>query len=269
MARPKKRIIQTPGLDEYLYHEMYSFTGVKEMPPALRRHFVSDKVAMKFAEYSNLEEKITMIAAMGLEFFIGFREKRVTPDALRDVVKKIKKEGASAARTEALGNNLYFFSSADYWRAITLMASTTNSASYSMDLELRKAFRPMHKWENKLKYRDLDAFKRDSVTVQFYSRLYHNINMNRKLVEHNFALNESEMDLLQYLYTNNKNYVTHDKIWNDMMYLYPKTQITKAITKLRDDLLIDRNPMVNQNEYQITGLGILKATQFLRKVLSI
>lgn len=251
------------ALNEFVYTVLFksNYEQKRKLKGGFLKAAMTEKAARAFAENSSKEDKEILLATLGYEFCYIINPAgsfKLVQDLL-SIIPTAKKSQISAAITE-LG--LFITTDKQLLRMLGLMAQTTHTPSYYMDLEMLRQGYHIKNWkkryggEKENTYRDLDEKSR-SICL-FLSNATSSIESAKSL----FGATASQVKILLYLYASTTDVPDQDLKDNFSGRLTGK-EFGDSIRGLMHEGRIERL----SNIVSITGSGIKIINDYLHSVI--
>lgn len=266
---PSKRIlINSPTINELVFDKLYNMNEQQRLKftPKELRAFKSSKKARVFVERSTLDEKLLILAKLGIGWaFELFGGASFTPAS--DRYKKYEEMTKLQMVDEAVNENFVVLTDRVAMNYLSVMSDLTHSDVYLLNLDFHKVGSAIMGWK-KIWEPDTKSLQESIENAAIINRLILNSLLEAKKMRGSSDVADIEFVLLLFLYDNRKEYVPREMIINRFAGLYKKTIITTAIKRMVDKNHSFRNPVYsNIHEYQITSLGISAIMDFHKRNL--
>jgi hypothetical protein len=268
---PKKILINSPIINELVFDYLYNLTPAQKQKFSLKelRAIKSAKKARAFVDRSTLDEKLLLLAKLGVGFSFILHDTNTLMTKREIKARYEKYTNMSAVENLQSMSDEKFVVLTDriLINYLNLMGNQTHSDVYMLNLDFHKVGESINAWKKEKP--SVNSLRKSLEYAIVINRLLLHSAIEHKKIR---GVNESsdiDLMLLMYFYSKQNGYVLRETIKQDFDGYYKMTKIGACLKRLRDELLIDRNPVhVNNEEYQITGLGIDKVMSFLKKIIN-
>lgn len=263
-------IIHDPIINEIAFDYLFALSiGQRQKLNAKElRACKSPGRARKFIERATLDEKLFLLAKLGCGFSLVFhngnplstKEVKAMYEGYKEMTKgQIIKDMAEKKIVVTSDRVLINF--------LNILADLSHSDTYLLNLDFHKVGHFLNNWKPENKP-DVDAVQQSLEYAKVINKFALNISLEMKTIKGVFDLADLDFNILMYLYDNRTKYVSRDAIDEYLGGLYKKILITAAVKRLLEKVLIDRNPVANKHEYQITASGNTAVMDFHKKNLA-
>lgn len=258
------------GINELVYSLIITMPEDKrrELPEHLRKKINTEKRAGNFAFRSSTDQKRELLSHLGVEFFWTFVAiNKTTTQEYFTLLKEFKKENQVTAIKDMVEAGVYVTSDKNHVWLLGRMAQSTQTGTYSKNLELATIGKHIRKWPVKLKseaqFETEDLIESASVINKLISGT---INQYR-YAESSLDISQEELRILLCLDAYRSGYVSHAKLSNTFLGSISGKKLSTAEKDLMKKLMIQKHVDWRKKEYTITKLGIRTVHQFRDRVL--
>jgi hypothetical protein len=259
--------LRVPQLDELVYTVLYQmpYEYIRQMEPKFVKATISEKAARRFSQNCTREEMEYVLAHAGIEFFYVLSPKGVTKPLLIELMHLFAKGQKSKALDHIIQNHIYVHSDSTFMRALSLTDGISHHPNYFINTELIRAGNNLKQWkkryipENAITTREVDELDRE-IAMQVYNTI--RVVSNSKAL---FQLEHVHVSMLLMLYASYTS-VLYTDIVREMKSAFSIQSVAKAVDYLLDAKLITKNLSSLKHSYNLTGLGVKKASTILQTI---
>lgn len=266
MRSPKFKI-NDPVLNDYLYSILYNLTfeAKKSIPPRFLKFLKSQREAEKFIKTSSLDEKLSLLSFIGLNYFLVLVDENVTGiKDLRKILEKYKNKQKISALKDIVDLRLFVTSNKEFQTLLGLVAQTIHHQSYQLNLEYTRSGYHVLNWDKKISsgqegaaYKQLDLLAKTLLSTS--------VLLGK--VPYLFQLRLIQIKILLYLYPLKHTYVSLVQLWDYFGPQDPKVKISGAMRDLVNSQHVQCSAITKNREYTITANGIRIVNELMEAVL--
>ncbi len=226
------------------------------------RAATSAKTARFWSENTTLDEKLMLFAKIGISgtFFlhpIKWKYKKEI-EKFREMTKGEQLDMMAKTKLVAVSDK-------QIANTLSVMSKISHSDTYILNMDFHRVGNFVTKWKDQ-------RANVEKLTAAFdgaseINRLSFSLIMALKTIKGKTRFFDLDIILLMFFYENKDGYVSRTTIEDGFGGVFKKTLITAAIKRLTVTTMIERSPLTNEPEYQITALGITTVMDFHAKNL--
>jgi len=267
MAKPKP--FNDPFLNEFVYDCLWNAFKDQRVNLKLRENkaLKSASTARSFATKSTFEEKITLLARLGIPFFFGFGT--MDSKVLADLHRTYKENKLLDAVNELLARKIFVVTQKEVAMYMSLMAASVHSDSYVINRDYIKMGYHINAWKKDV-VEPSDAVTKDALhSAREISRVMIQTVMLPKYIEE-YGINEVGLTVMLFLFTKNRYDTPVQDIKDLLIPMYSPSKVTNAIKKCIEKQFMAKSLREKkQVRYTLTGLGVETAMRIQHKVMNL
>lgn len=266
----RPRLSINPFFNEFLYNVIYASTTEqkKEIPSKYAKKMKTHTAAKIFANKSFLEEKLDVLTALGQRWvLVVFDKKKNNVEHFNQMFEEAKDSERADLVRIAVRRGMYLMADRHFAFFQGLMADQTNHGIYAQNLLLDKAGYHLHKWKKKIKAGETEIAKSHAEIAPYLVETIMNTQINLEYIEGTLGITKNDFKVLCYLYIRHHVYVKYEELMQRFSGNLTNNKITGCLRRLHIAHMVQRPPVSNTKEYQITAVGIKAVTQFWRQIL--
>ena len=265
----KRQVILDPFVSEYVYSCIVNSTI--EQRKMLNGKFLyatrTSKKAKTFSVKSTDEEKRILLAKLGVQFaWVFYIEK----DKLDELLGTTGKVTNSQIAKIMIDQKVMVVSNRQVMSLLGLMSSNCHSETWMMNRDYLTMGYLAKQWRKQYEHPTNKEIKDGLVESREIAKLMVNTIMASKSTEGMFGVTETEMSVLLYMMSRQKEFVPEHEMKVYFRGLYREFRINVALKQLVLAQYISKNltdPKVS--EYNITGWGVDVAMKFQKRVFNL
>jgi len=268
----KRILTNSPIINELVFDYLYNLMPEQrsKFSPKELRAIKSAKKAREFVEKSTIDEKLLILAKLGVGFsFILHDSNKLTSREIKERYNRYKDMSRDKLVQELSEERFVVLTDRVLVNYLNVMGNLTHSDVYLLNLDFHKVGQSINKWKPEA----APSVPRISESLEYatiINRLSLNVAMELKVIKGVSELADIDVLLLMFFYDNQKKYVSRGVIEHHFGGIYKKMVIASAIKRLSEKLNIERNPVYSTvQEYQITSLGISAIMDFHKRNLKL
>jgi len=266
----KRILVNSPIINELVFDYLYNLTPEQRLKfsPKELRAIKSAKKAREFVEKTTLDEKLLILAKLGVGFsFILHDGSKLASREIKERHERYKDMSKDKLVKELSDERFVVLTDKILINYMSVMGDLTHSDVYLLNLDFHKVGRSIHKWRPE----GAPSVPRITESLEYatiINRLCLNVATELKVIKGVSDIADIDILLMMYFYDNQKNYVPRGIVESKFGGIYKKMVIASALKRLVDKLYISRNPVYSVvQEYQITSLGISTVMDFHKRNL--
>ena len=272
MISKRKILIDAPILNELVFD--YIFTLTKEQKskfsPKELRAVKTAKKARHFAETSTIDEKLLLLAKMGVEYSFVLHKREHPIDNVADIkarYDKYKKMSKEDVLKDMACEKFVVITDRQISNFMSIMGNNSNSPIFMLNMDYHRTGRFLNNWKKYSVGENLDGKQESLEFARVINKYTLLVSMALKNIQGYFMMSDIDINLLMFFYDRQGKYTPREIVENAFLGQYKITILTAAIKRLIEKVLIEKNPVkkLMKPEYQITGLGIQVVMDFHTK----
>jgi len=268
---PKKILVNSPIINELVFDHLYNLTPEQKLKfsPKELRAIKTARKARTFVDRSTMDEKLLLLAKLGVHFSFILHDQNdfMTKKEIKERYVKYTEMQTEDHLQQMTNEKFVVLTDRLLINFLNLMGTQTHSDVYMLNLDFHKVGESINTW--KKEKASVNGLRQSMEYATVINRVLLHSAIEHKKIR---GVNEpADVDLimLMYLYGKQNGYVPRVTIRQDLEGYYKITQITACLKRLRENLLIDINPVdLRLQEFQITTTGIDKVMSFVKKILN-
>lgn len=267
---PKKVLLNDPVLNEFIFDWIFmaSQEDKKRLSARQLRSIKTPKAAKRFAVSTTLDEKLEFYQKMGGAYAVLlFPNGLFTAKKAQELFAEYESLQPKDRVKYMLDNKVMAVTDRQVALLTNLMANACHNDTYLMNRDFYKIGVHALNWEEP-EHALTEATKETLEYVRVLNKMIHNSIMGAKSLTVNKVSNDVDMNILQFLFTKNGNYVTKQVIDDRFRGYYKIATVTSAVKRLMEGLYIDRHPSSKEREYTLTSLGIEEVMAFIKRTMN-
>lgn len=268
--RTQKYRLHIPALKEFLYSMMYnaSAEGLRLIPASIVRFFKKPSIARNFAKNADLDEALTVLSYLGIDWFLVIADKNVsTIQDMRKVLDKFRDNNTAGAMKDLIEAKMFVTSDKQAITMLTLSAQTIHRQSYALNMEYSRAGYHLKKWKSRLNAPGQDP---DQVILENSNALaqtFLSCLLTLGKIDFLFHLRPVDLFIILYLYPKKNTFVPSEQLYHFLEGSYPRSKIGSSIKSLLLHNYLERSALSKNPEYTLSATGIRVVSGFMEAVL--
>jgi len=255
----------------------FTYTIAREAPISLRRllpekyyRAINSEVgAMKFATRSTFEQKREFFSYLGVEHFTIFADmRRGEATDFREILRQFDTEDKPHVLLRKLADaNVYISSNKEFCSLLGFASQVIDTDGYNRNMELVRTGYHIKGFKNKITIPEyVEGVKEKDAAMALIKTIRGVLGANNYCKDIT-GVDSEGLQILIYLYLNKHTYFTQEKLSEVFLGEISGRKIAASRLMLMKEMLIQKHPSQNRNDYTITAKGILIVNQFRDKVI--
>lgn len=264
-----KKLVSIPDhvLNEYIFDLLWNIT-TEERRHLNRRQLnalVSAGAAKRYVTSTGLEDKLVLLAKMGVEFGLYFGN--IDGKRISRLQETHKKKGGDAVIKEMQEERIFILSSREVCQFMNLLSSYAHSENYMLNRQFLKVAHRLNKWKewkSELNDEYAESVEASKEIARFSYQL---LNMT-KYMDGLTGVSTDSLMILLYLFRFKSNFVEDGELMMRIVPSITKNKYTYAIKKMEKEFFIERKAATKNKQWQITAKGVDTVMKFQKTLLN-
>lgn len=264
----KRNTILNPYLNEFVYDQMVKATTEQKIKLGgrLLKYMKNSRVAKAFATKSTIEDKAIMLAKLGVSFSWCLN---LSKQKLNEIYEEHSESTASKLSNAMLKEKVFVVTDKQIMSFLGIMAANCHGETYMMNRDFFTMGYKVKEFRKEFSNPTNREIKEGVLIAKDLSRLFLGAMTASRFSDGIFGISSFSLELLMYLYSREKEYITEEEIRSYFGSLYRNFKLTTAIKNLSEAMYIEKGEGDFVRSYKVTAWGADTVLKFERKVFNL